>query len=62
MLQNREKKFKNKQGEKSRKSGETNVVESDQTDGELVVTLDTDSRAGENWILDYGFTFHMTLN
>ena len=28
-LQNRDKKFRNKQGEKSRKSGEANVVESD---------------------------------
>ena len=31
-LHNKEKKFRNKQGEKSRKSGEENIVELDQTD------------------------------
>ena len=61
-LQNREKKFGNKQGEKSRKSGEASVMESDHTDGELLVASDVDSRASENWILDFGCTFHMTPN
>ena len=37
-------------------------MESYQTDGELLVALDVVSRAGENWILDYGCTFHMTPN
>ena len=55
----REKKFENKQGEKS---SEASVVESDQTDGELLVASDADSRAGENWILDSGCMFHMTPN
>ena len=27
-----------------------------------MVTSDSDSRASENWILDFGCTFHMTLN
>ena len=36
-LHNREKKFGNKQGEKYGKSGETSVVESNQTDGELLI-------------------------
>ena len=60
-LQNKEKKFGNKQGEKSRKSGEASVVELDQTDEELLVASDTDLRAGD-WILDSGCTFHMTPN
>ena len=37
-------------------------MESDQTDKELLVTSDFDSRAGENWILDSGCTLHMTPN
>ena len=37
-------------------------MESDQTDGELLVASDDDSRAIENWILDFGCTFHMTHN
>ena len=49
-------------GEKSRKFGEASVVESDQTDGELLVGSDADSRASENWILDSGCKFHMTPN
>ena len=35
-------------GEKSGKFGEANVVESNQTDGELLVASNADSRAGEN--------------
>ena len=61
-MQNKEEKFGNKQGNKSGKSGEANVVESYQTDGELLVVLDAYSRAGENWILDSGYRFHMTPN
>ena len=60
-MQNKEKKFGNKQGEKSRKSGEASVVELDQTDGELLVALDANLRAGD-WTLDSGCTFHMTPN
>ena len=37
-------------------------MESDQTDGELQVASDVDSRASENWILDSGCMFHMTPN
>ena len=37
-------------------------MESDQTDEELLVVLDVDSRANENWILDSGCTFLMTPN
>ena len=37
-------------------------MELDQTDGELLVASDADSRASENWILDSGCTFHMTPN
>ena len=37
-------------------------MESYQIDGELLVTSDADLRAGENWILDSGSTFHMTHN
>ena len=37
-------------------------MELDQTDRELMVTSGADLRAGENWILDYGCTFHMTRN
>ena len=58
-MQNKEKKFGNKQGEKS---GEASVVESDTTDGELLVASDANLRDSENWILDSGCTFHMTPN
>ena len=61
-LHNREKKFKNKQGEKSGKSGEASVVESYQTNKELLVVSDANSRASENWILYSGCTFHMNPN
>ena len=37
-------------------------METYQTDGELLVASDGDSRASENWILDSGCTFHMTPN
>ena len=37
-------------------------MESNQTDGELLVAYDVDLRAGENWILYYGGMFHMTPN
>ena len=47
-MQNRENKFGNKQGEKSRKSGEASVMESNQYDRDLLVAFDVDSRAGEN--------------
>ena len=57
-----EKKFENKQGEKFRKSYEASFVESYQTGGELLVASDANSRAGENWILDFGCTFHLTPN
>ena len=58
----REKTFGNKQREKFGKSSEASVVELDQTDGELLVASDADSRASENWILDFGCKFHMTPN
>ena len=47
-LHNREKKIKNKQEEKSGKSDEASVVESNQFDAELLVAFDVDLRAGEN--------------
>ena len=56
-LQNREKKFRNKQGEKS---GKASVMELDQINGQLLVASDADLRASKNWILDSGCTFHMT--
>ena len=37
-------------------------MESDQTNGELLVESDAYSRGGDNWILDSGCTFHMTPN
>ena len=37
-------------------------MESNRTDGELLVASDANSRAGENWILDFSCTFHMTPN
>ena len=61
-LQIKEKKLGNKQGDKSGKSGEASVVESDQTNGELLVESDADLRAGENWILYSSCTFRMTHN
>ena len=59
-LQNMEKKFRNKQGEKYGKYGKASVVGSNQCDGDLLVACDAHSRASENWILDSGCTFHMT--
>ena len=37
-------------------------MESDQTNGELLIVSDADLRAGENWILDSSCMFHMTHN
>ena len=37
-------------------------MESDPTDGELLVASNADLRAGENLILDSGCTFQMTSN
>ena len=37
-------------------------MESDKSDGELLVMSDVDLRAGENWILDSNCTFHITPN
>ena len=37
-------------------------MDSYKTDGELLVVPNADLRVGENWILDYGCTFHMTPN
>ena len=61
-LQNMGNKFRNKQGKKFGKSVEASVVKLDQTDGELLVASDANSRASENWILDSGCTFQMTSN
>ena len=47
-MQNREKKFRTKRGEKSGKFGKDSVMESDQTDGEHLVASYADSRASEN--------------
>ena len=37
-------------------------MESYQTNGELLVASNANSRASENWILDFGCTFHMAPN
>ena len=61
-LQNKKKRMAGKQGKQQEKSGEAGVVETDHSDGEFLVASDGDSKAGQDWILDYGCTFHMTPN
>ncbi|KAG8498286.1 hypothetical protein CXB51_006980 [Gossypium anomalum] len=51
----------NKKGKQPENFGEADVVK-DYSDGELLVTSVNDSKVSEEWILDSGCTFHMSLN
>ncbi|KAH1081760.1 hypothetical protein J1N35_021521 [Gossypium stocksii] len=51
----------NQKSKQSKKSGEADVVE-DYNDDELLVTSVNNSKVNEEWILDLGCTFHMSLN
>ncbi|KAG8491200.1 hypothetical protein CXB51_014356 [Gossypium anomalum] len=49
------------EGKQPENSSEADVVE-DYSDGELLVAFVNDSKVSEEWILDSGCTFHMSLN
>ncbi|KAG8492461.1 hypothetical protein CXB51_009586 [Gossypium anomalum] len=49
----------NQKGKQPENSGEADVVE-DYSDGELLVASVNDSKVSEEWILDSGYTFHMS--
>ncbi|KAG8480131.1 hypothetical protein CXB51_025349 [Gossypium anomalum] len=51
----------NQKGKQPENSGEADVVE-DYSDGELLVASVNDSKVSEEWILDSGYTFHMSPN
>ncbi|KAG8472574.1 hypothetical protein CXB51_034372 [Gossypium anomalum] len=51
----------NQKGRQPENSGEADVVE-DYSDGELLVASVNDSKVSEEWILDSGYTFHMSPN
>ncbi|KAG8496956.1 hypothetical protein CXB51_008162 [Gossypium anomalum] len=51
----------NRKGKQPENSGEADVVE-DYSDGELLVASVNNSKVSEEWILDSGCTFHMSLN
>ncbi|KAG8480615.1 hypothetical protein CXB51_024767 [Gossypium anomalum] len=51
----------NQKGKQPENFGEADVVE-DYSDGELLVASINDSKVSEEWILDSGCTFHMSLN
>ena len=48
-----------KQEKHLEKSSEVGVEESNYSNGELLVDSNGDSKLNEDWILDYGYTFHM---
>ncbi|KAG8478679.1 hypothetical protein CXB51_028516 [Gossypium anomalum] len=51
----------NRKGKQPENFGEVDVVE-DYSDGELLVASVNDSKVSEEWILDSGYTFHMSPN
>ncbi|KAG8492060.1 hypothetical protein CXB51_015686 [Gossypium anomalum] len=51
----------NQKGKQPENSDEADVVE-DYSDGELLVASVNDSKVSEEWILDSGYTFHMSPN
>ncbi|KAG8482610.1 hypothetical protein CXB51_024194 [Gossypium anomalum] len=51
----------NQKGKQPENSGEADVVE-DYSNGELLVSSVNDSKVSEEWILNLGCTFHMSLN
>ncbi|KAG8503063.1 hypothetical protein CXB51_000814 [Gossypium anomalum] len=51
----------NQKGKQPENFGEADVVE-DYSDGELLVASVNDSKVSEEWILDSGYTFHMSPN
>ncbi|PPS13516.1 hypothetical protein GOBAR_AA07069 [Gossypium barbadense] len=51
----------NQKEKQPEQSGEADIVE-DYNDGELLVASADNSNVSEEWILDYGFTFHMSPN
>ncbi|KAG8503541.1 hypothetical protein CXB51_001510 [Gossypium anomalum] len=62
MLQNKIKReAANQKGKQPEKSDETDVAE-DYSDGEILVAFVNNSKLNEEWILDSGCTFHMSLN
>ncbi|KAG8497386.1 hypothetical protein CXB51_008630 [Gossypium anomalum] len=61
-LQNKIKKeATNQKGKQQKNFSEANVIE-DYSDGELLVASVNDSKVSEKWILDSGYTFHMSPN
>ncbi|KAG8498113.1 hypothetical protein CXB51_007338 [Gossypium anomalum] len=51
----------NQKGKQSKNFGEADVVE-DYSDGELLVSSVNDSKVSKEWILDSGYTFHISPN
>ena len=61
-LQNKNKVVANQKGNQPINSGQVSVGEDDHNDGELLVVSNADSNPYEEWVLDYGCTFHMCPN
>ena len=61
-LQNKNKATANHKGKQLINSGQVRVVKDYQSDGELLIVYDGDSKPYEEWVLDFGCTFHMCSN
>ena len=61
-LQNKNKAVANQKGNQPINSGQVSVIEDDHNDGELLVVSNADSNPYEEWVVDYGCTFHMCPN
>ena len=58
-LHNKNKAIANQKGKQSINSHQVSVVEDNHSDGELLVVSNGDSNSSEEWVLDFGCTFHM---
>ena len=61
-LHNKNKAIANQKGKQSINSDQVSVVEDNHSDGELLVVSNGDSNSSEEWVLDFGCTFHMFSN
>ena len=61
-LQNKNKATKKLKGKQPINSSEVSVVEDDHNEGELFLVSYGNYKSSEEWVLDYGCTFHMCPN
>ena len=59
-LQNKNKEAANQRGKQLINFGQASVVEDDHSDGELLIVSNGNSNPTEEWVLDFGCTFHVS--